>query len=222
MASPFRGFRKNQKLLLVIASVMAIFAFVIGDSLFTYMTGGRNARQTDQTDMRAVAVQWDGGKLTNRQVQELVARRQILNRFLREVQGEGEVSARQAGVDPPPLRVRQLLGPDSPQEGIEQHVVRTRLFADAARDAGMSVSDETVVQYLDDLGRKNVTRERRRSILNGMQIGGGHASIDYVIDALRDEMLANNFILSQQYAFETITPEQRWKDWRLVNERVVI
>src|SRR6476659_1280935 len=147
MASPFRVFRKNQKLLLVIASVMAIFAFVIGDSLFTYMTGGRRSGQQDQTDLRAVAVHWDGGKLTNREVNELVSRRRILNTFLRQVEGEGEISARQAGVEPAQLRVRRLLGPDSPQEGIEKHVVQTRLFANAAREAGMNVSDETIVQY---------------------------------------------------------------------------
>ena len=39
--------------------------------------------------------------------------------------------------------------------------------------------------------------------------------------ALREEMLAQNYMNSNRYAMVTVTPEQRWKDWLRVNERVV-
>ena len=75
MASPFRVFRKYQKMLMAIAGVVCMFVFVVGDSLFSYLSGGRNARAGEDHDAKATAVHWDGGKLTNRQLSELVFRR---------------------------------------------------------------------------------------------------------------------------------------------------
>ena len=47
-------------------------------------------------------------------------------------------------------------------------------------------------------------------------------SIDDIINALREEMLAQNYMNSNRYAFMTVTPEQRWKDWLRVNDRVIV
>ena len=47
-------------------------------------------------------------------------------------------------------------------------------------------------------------------------------SIDDIIGALREEMLAQNYMNSNRYAFMTVTPEQRWKDWLRVNDRVIV
>ncbi len=222
MASPFRVFRKYQKTLLVVAGVVLMFVFVVGDSLMSYLSGSRNARPGDDQDSRATAVHWDGGSLTNRQVNELVFRRRIVNSFLRQVELEGRRPAYEAGVEARPLRIEPMIGPETPEQHVESSVVQTKLFADAARQAGMKVSDETIVQYLDELGRGNVPREKMRTILSAMQTNGGHVSIDYAIDALREEMLARNYLNSQQFAFETVTPQQRWKDWLRVNDRVVL
>ena len=43
-----------------------------------------------------------------------------------------------------------------------------------------------------------------------------------MLDALREEMLAHNYRISHEFAFETVTPQQRWKDWLRVNDRVVV
>ncbi len=196
-----------------------MFVFVVGDSLVTYLTGGKNARAGDDHDARVVAVHWNGGELTNRQLNDLVVRRRILNKFLRDVEMEGRRSSMEAGVDPPELRVRPLIGPENQQQQVEDNVVQTKLLADAASDSGMKVSDETLLQYLDDLGRKNVSREKMRAMLSNSQ---NRVSIDYVIDALREEMLAHNYSISHEFAFETVTPEQRWKDWLKVNDRIVV
>ena len=50
----------------------------------------------------------------------------------------------------------------------------------------------------------------------------GNVSIDFVFDALRDELLARNYLMSNMYAFQTVTPQQRWRDWLRVNDRVVV
>jgi len=85
MASPFHVFRRYQKTLLAVAGVICMFVFVVGDSLMSYFGGGRNAQASDDHDAKATAVHWDGGKLTNRQLQELTTRRRILNNFLKNV-----------------------------------------------------------------------------------------------------------------------------------------
>src|SRR4051794_12854113 len=112
MASPFRIFRKYQKTLLVVAGVVLMFVFVIGDSLISYLTGSRGRGGTEQREANAVAVRWDSGKLTNRQLNDLVFRRHVLNNFLRTVEAEGRRPSVEAGVEPPDLRVQMLTNAD--------------------------------------------------------------------------------------------------------------
>ena len=85
MASPFRVFRKYQKTLLAVAGVVLMFVFVVGDSLMSYLGGSRHPRASEEHEASAVAVHWDGGKLTNKQVNDLVFRRRLLNSFLRNI-----------------------------------------------------------------------------------------------------------------------------------------
>src|SRR4051812_21417397 len=179
MASPFRVFRKYQKTMLAVAGVVCMFVFVIGDSLFNYFGGSRTARATSDRDAGAVAVRWDGGKLTNRELNDLVRRRKIVNYFLKEVEATGRPPSEDPSA-PPNFRVENLLGPETPQEHVEQDVVRNKIFAEAAREAGMKVSDETVVQYLVDWGHGNVSTQKMRQMLQGRS----EVTIDYVIDAI--------------------------------------
>jgi hypothetical protein len=225
MASPFRVFRKYLKPLMVVFGVMIMFVFVILDPMAAYLGGsGGGGRGDPAADADAVAVSWEGGSLTNNELNDLVMRRRILNSFLLGVERAGALSALEAGADPRDLQnapVVQLRGPGTPQEGVEQSVLQTRLFAQAARDAGMRVSDEAIVSYLDALGRNRVNRDDMRAML-GQLPGGARVSINYIFDALRDQMLANNFLTGYQFAFETVTPHQRYKDWLQLNDRVVV
>jgi len=152
MASPFRIFRKYMKTLLVVFGVMIMFVFVIGDSLVAYLSGSRGGGGDARRDAGAVAVSWDGGSLTNNELDNLVMRRRIVNAFLGGVEFSGLQATLQAGAEPQELPVARLGGADTPQEGVERSVVQTKLFADAARDAGMRVSDEAIGIYLDELG----------------------------------------------------------------------
>lgn len=220
MAHPFRYFRKNIKPLMAIFTVLLMLAWVGGGAFTGYM-GRSNNPQGSGLNPKATAVSWDGGSLTNLQVEEMTRRRRLLNAFLIQIERMGGKSAYEAGVQPSQLRVQQLLGPETPQEGVEQSVVQTRLFADAARKAGMAVSDEAIAHYLDELGRGNVTRSEMREFLGHLQKGGG-ATMENIFAAIREEMLARNYITSNQFAFMTVTPEQRWKDWLRVNDRVIV
>lgn len=206
---------------MAVFTVLLMLAWVGGGAFTGYM--GRSSGPKDSSlDPKATAVSWDGGSLSNLQVEQMTRRRQLLNTFLKQIEGMGGRSAYEAGVEPSQLRVQQLLGPETPQDGVEQSVVQTHLFADAARKAGMAVSDEAIAHYLDELGRGNVTRLEMREFLSHLQKQGGGATMENIFAAIREEMLARNYITSNQFAFMTVTPEQRWKDWLRVNDRVIV
>ncbi len=221
MASPFSLFRKHQKMLMVIATLIAIFIFVVGDALMSRY-GSHSQATGEALDARATAVHWDGGKLSNRELNELVFRRRVLNHFLQNIEMEGTRPSVMAGVDPPELRVQRMLAPETPQQQVESSVVKTKLLAEAAAKSGMKISDETLVNYLNELGRRNVTPAQMRAMVGSSSSGAGRLSIDYVLEALREEMLARNYLNTHVYAFQTVTPEQRWKDWSRVNDRVIV
>jgi hypothetical protein len=223
MASPFRIFRKYQKALLVGAGVILMFVFVIGDALVGYLGGSGGGGAPDMRELNATAVEWDGGSLSNADVSQLVAKRQLTNTFLRSIEELGVQSALMAGVEPRPLRVRPLYGPQTAEQGVERDVVLKKMFADAARDSGMSVSDEAVIQYLHEFGRGKVTNDDMRAIVEHLGKNFNYrVSSDFVIDAVRDEMLAQNYIASHLYAFQTMTPQERWTDWLRANDRIVV
>jgi hypothetical protein len=218
MASPFRIFRKYQKTLLVVAGVILMFVFVIGDSLVAYLSGSPRGSGESSRDAQAIAVSWDTSRLTNQELDQLMMRRRIVSGFLRTVHDEGVRSALLAGIDPRELRVQPLQALVSAPT--EQGVVATMLYAEAARNAGIRVSDDAIVNYLDELGRQRVSRNDMRAMLN--QAGGGRIPTQYMMDALREELLAHSYLASYQFAFHTVTPQQGYADWLRVNDRVVV
>jgi hypothetical protein len=121
MASPFKG-------IMAFMFVILMLTWVIGDSVMNFF-GGDRSRASNRQSATAVAVSWDGGKLTNQQLNELVMRRRMLNEFLGQVEASGQRSAYEAGVEPRPLHVQILRGPDSSQQHVEESVLQTKLFA---------------------------------------------------------------------------------------------
>ena len=167
MASPFRFFRKYTGLMMAFLCALLMLAFVVADPLMQAANSGRQEGNSN------VAVSWDGGKLTEGQLGSLVEQRQMLAAFQREVLLQGYLAAEKDGVvDPRPL-VQPLDLPARFEENVEQNVVLTKIYADAARKAGFVVGDDTIRTYLRDLGFQKVSSEDMRGILRSMQGGPG-------------------------------------------------
>lgn len=218
MASPFRFFRKYTGVMLVILTVLLMVAFGLGDILGQYGSGdrGRGAGSDE------VAVSWDGGDLTRGELSDLITKRQILVSFLRQILGTGmQAAMAQGAVDPQPS-VQPLGILYVPESNLRQHVVLTKLYADTAREAGIVVSDETIRDYLTDLGLGKVTKGQMRDILGQMRVGDRGVTIDFIFDMLRDALLARNFLNSYAYTFDTTLPQQKFSDWLKVKDKVIV
>lgn len=223
MASPFAWFRKHTALLTAFLGVLLMMAFVVADPLMQYLgSSGGGGGATERRNQ--VAVSWDGGELTEGELSMLVNRRQVLAGFIQGLYQTGTMAAMQAGLPAGvPTRVAPLRLPTRPEEGVEQDVVRTRLLAEAARDAGMVITDETITEYLMALGRDYVSKEEMRRIISGIRLGNNsRATIDFMFGLLREALLARSYLSSYQYALTTQLPQERWTDWLKANNRVIV
>lgn len=224
MASPFRLFRKHVKPLLVLFGVLIIFVFVIGDSLSVIMgSGSERSTPSGSRKPGAVAVRWDGGKLTNAELSRLVMRTRILNALQRQILEEGARAVfAGGGTSLPRLRVEPLNLPERLDQGAEQELVLRQICAAKARELGMQVSDGQVVSFLQQLGRGYVSVDNIRQMISRLQVGTGVATVDYVLNGLREELLVRNYLASYWFARYTVTPDQRWEDWLKMNDRVIV
>ncbi|MEX2168061.1 MAG: hypothetical protein WD851_02015 [Pirellulales bacterium] len=220
MASPFSLFRKYMKPMMVVLCGMAMLAFVVVDPLMQYLGSSPQSGPVGR-DGSKVAVTWNDGKLTEDELGALVYRRRILDAFVRSVAQAGYDAAYLEGAEDLQLAVDPLMLPIEPSQGVERDVVRTQIIADKARQLGMSVSDEVALGYLDKLGRNRVTFQEMNILLNEM-FSQQRINSQFVIDALRDELLKQNFLASYKFTLATQLPQQRWEDWLQVNDRVIV
>lgn len=219
MATPFTVFRRYTGPAMAVLCGFLMIAFVVADPLMQYVgsgAGGGNARAGE-----TVAV-WRGGEINERQLAEAVFHRRLLAEFQRQVLGMGQISANEAGVGDLPLRVQPMYLPSTAEEGVENDVVRTKVFAEKAEEAGMVVSDQMVSEYLHALGRDRVNTEDMRTIVGQLSSGSRRASINFIFDLMREALLARNYLASHRYAFSTVVPAERWEDWLRLYDRVVI
>ncbi|GAB4135429.1 MAG: hypothetical protein Kow0040_20410 [Thermogutta sp.] len=137
MASPFKIFRKNAKVLLVGLFLMSMISFVIIPALLEYLGATRGSSTPP------VVVTQRFGSLTEQQVDGLLMGQAAVQRFLEALQDY--VTRRQGN----PMQItmfRQTLG-----ELSEEQVVRLWLLARYAEAAGMAISDPAVNRYIQDL-----------------------------------------------------------------------
>ena len=220
MASPFRIFRKYQKVLIVVAGVILMFVFTIGDVLVQFMgrsaggsSGGRSAGD--------VAVRWKDGQLTEGELSDLTARRAVISAFQQQVATAGQMAATQAGQALNPLEV-QPVAFNMPERGADEQLVFTRILSREAQQAGMVVSDDAIVRYLGALGRHYVTSDQMKNMLSRLQVGRRRVAIGYIFEALREELLARDYLAAYLPLFRTLTPEQQWAEWRKVHDFLTV
>ena len=88
-------FRRYQKTFIVVGGVILRFVFTIGDYLPNLIgAGGSGGGGRNPND---VAVKWDGGQLTERELASLINKRQLVNDFVRHISISGRRIAEEQG-----------------------------------------------------------------------------------------------------------------------------
>lgn len=213
MSSPFRYFRKHTKTFMAVAAVLCMFIFVIGGSL-----GGGGRSSDENRAAQAPVAEWDGGAINQGELASLVQRRLLTDQFLQRlfIEGGGR-SQYDATV---PLFFTQTQNRTRTQ--VEQEVIFTEVFASLAQQAGMSVSDNLINHYLEELGSKNVDGAGVVAILKNMGQGNSRTNEAVVFDTLRKILLGYFYRSAYADASQTVLPYERWEDWLKVNERIAL
>ena len=214
MASPFRYFRKHQKAFLAVAAVVAMFVFVIGDAMFGYIGQSRGS-----SNPNTVVAEWKGGSLTVQELANLTQRRYFLSEFLKRLRMTGAQQIMEEGGTPTMPSVPDFVLPEgSSSRDVQVGVVTTRILAEQAKKAGMSVSDGMINQFLKETSFRRVSDQGIMSLLSGVQQGDPRLLEEQLFSGLRELLLGNTYFGTFGSNVRNVLPEQRWEDWRALTK----
>ncbi len=230
MAHPFRYFRKHQKAFMAAAVVVAMFVFVIGDQITAMIGQGGGG-----PDPKEVVASWDGGKLTSMELDVLTQRRYFVSQFLDRLRMEGARRLIEQGGTPMLPSVPDfVLSPNSSPRDVQVGVVTTRVLADQAKKAGMSISDDVINHFLKETSFRRVSDEEMKMLMQGIRGGANVRGLeDQLFAGLRELLLGNTYFGSfSSYTRPELAerlpvlpdnlPEQRWQDWKRINDRIAV
>ena len=171
MASPFTIFRKHQKVLIVVLGLMAMVAFVfLPIILKSIQSGGQPGNPTVVTTDQF-------GDLTERQIRNLLAQRQIVLQFVQRA------ASKAAGQPLPFQYVERFFGPIS-----EESVVQSWVLRQYAREMGMQISNSVINQFIRSVTAEQVSGDELAAIAKEMKV-----SETRLFEAMRNELTSLYF-----------------------------
>lgn len=214
MSNPLSMFRRYQKVLLAVFGVLIIFIFTVGTIITEYqsqniMGGGENA----------VVVTWKKGKITEEDIYAMRTSHNLAVRFL-DTLVERAVKAGGSPKGPGVTRDQQgqIRDPGIPRGYADEDLVRTMLLAEKAREMGVVVSDDAILDFLDALGDDEIPRNEYPSILR--EATGGRFVRAQLFDQLRTELLAQQMRIMASGGLLAMTPSTAWDYFARLNRRV--
>ena len=166
---------------------------------------------------------WKGGSLTVQEMNMLYQRRLFISDCLSNLYQEGKYRVESGGGTPIPPRVPTFfLNANAKPEAVMARCVEERIFADQAREIGMAVSDDMINHFLRETGFRRIGDQDIRNILRGMRRFDLRTSEDLLFEGLRELMLGNLYVTSITGSVMSVPPEQRWKDWLMLNDRIAL
>ncbi len=213
MASPFKYFRKHTKAFMATAAVLCMFIFVIGSGLKT-----GNGTQGGGPNEAGMVATWNGGSLNQGQLRILVQHRVITDSFLKAMFVEGGGRSFQYDF---PRNIPFLFLPDQRKtDEIDQTVVTSEVLASLASQAGMTVNDGLINHYIDEIGLKKVSPQQVEQILSHIGTQNARQNEAIIFATLRKLLLANFYSEMFDDQSKVVMPQERWDDWKKVNERI--
>ncbi|MCC7085911.1 MAG: hypothetical protein IT427_12990 [Pirellulales bacterium] len=212
MASPFKAFRKNQKLMMALITILAMFGFVFVGP-WTKFGGESNGPKNPD------AFKWKYGTVTKRELQSAQMSRFSANQFLIEAAIKSGMPAQEAG-----NRIASLF-PARRQGDIEYAM----LLAKRAEQVGLTVSDDAINAFLRNWTRGKLSDPEIAQIVHSIPYGNGRLDQTVLFDTLRwglEAVYAGQAFmgpLNRQTMYGPIfagdTPAERWRYYCQVNRK---
>jgi len=214
MASPFRIFRKHQRMLMAVLGIMAIIAFTLLGVVLDIL----QSREKQVTKNPVVVTTEKYGKLRLFDLQRMQWERETLRHFLQE-------AVRQAGGNEMLVwyklnQLEQTFGDIS-----EESVVRQWLVVRRAEELNMVVTDFTITKYLRDVTDNRLTNPQIADLYRRFGIPE-----EVVFNVLHDHLLAAKVMdlfgvslgLTDTLTFRpaSTTPAERWDYYQRLNRNV--
>ncbi len=196
MASPFHVFRKHQKWLMAVATILAMFAFVFVSPFARFGGGGTNRQQQ-------VYATWQFGDITRAEVDQRVALRYALNDFMRKaIFGDSR--------DLP--AVLQQFTPFSEDK---DRVLDAIVLHKKAEQMGLAISDQEINQFIDGItdryAQRTLSQQTKDKLSRTVMFAGEPISQDQLFDGIRYELMVTRLVaLLGTDATDLGTPDQRW------------
>ena len=238
MANPFSIFRRNQRIMLAVICVFAMFAFVFLDPLFKYL--GRAGATVNPVVVEANSHSYRASELI-----ALMDSRRIVKNFLQRLAmawvqkgvDANQVSPRDAGTYAEATfeRWRQdLMDRSVPPEDIptdesgaprqgalsleEASAIQTVVLAAEAERQGMVITDQAVNDYLELITKNLISPAEFEKIVGSLHAEARNMSQAYLFDALRRELLASRFDFMYKIVYRaTVLPAPRWEYFQELN-----
>ncbi len=185
MASPFSIFRKNQRLWMAGAVLIAILSFVVAPMLQSFSGYGGSAGRN--RDAKAIAASWAGGSITREQLDTELTQLAIANTFLRKL----AVDVRDKGGFPQVPEVR----PDFSVVGISQDtrdpsiIVQRKLLVAEANRLGIHFDDQSVKRFLQKFVDGKLSGDQIQKALR--EVSGGRMNLMDFNRLMREELTKN-------------------------------
>jgi hypothetical protein len=205
MQSPFKIFRKHQKVALAAVTLMAMIAFGLGDVLRQIGGGGHGPREGN------VVFETNIGNLTEVAIHNLRVQRNTVQRFIRFaiIKSHPEYEKSPIG----PYIVRYTLNRYGFGGLSDGDMLYKWLFLHEANTRGIVVPDDLINDYIDQVTEKKLSRKKFLEIVSDMQI-----SPKELYDLLRTELVADS--ASRLTSPNVLpSPEKYWQYFQQLHTR---
>ena len=219
MASPFQIFRKHEKIIIVVAGVLLLVAWLLGDALMN-MAMSISGRSSEGKEVVAT---YNGGDITRSDLADLVTKRTILTNVLRQAYqlGYSQLIASNPDGDVPPISVIPVLPFHlEGEQNIEEAAIQNEILWEAAKEEGISIGDEAVKKYLDEVGFHSVNGGQYMKMLSNINFHGRPISDKFLINELRKVLMASAYLKTKTGVLGGPLPEQLWSDWLKFNDSI--
>ncbi|MCH5376771.1 MAG: hypothetical protein JJ992_22625, partial [Planctomycetes bacterium] len=175
-----------------------------------------NQRSATDSD---VVVTWKNGKLRQDDLDILRNSHSLTVRFLdvliqRAIQAGGTPVAPGLNRD----QMGQIRDPGIPRSYAEEDLVQTVILAQRAKDMGVVVSDQAILEFLDGLAANKVPRSEYPGLLR--EATNGRFVQQQLFEQLRTELQAQQLRMLANSGLMAITPADAWDCFNRLNRRV--